>query len=389
LDFMTNEEQLKILSQGVNAWNAWRKGNPEKKVDLTEADLSVLDLHGINFNKANLSDVNLYRTDLRKANISSADLCGADLRETDLRWLDLSGTNLRWANLIRADLYQANLSLSDIGNAQLYEANLYHANLVKARLCGADLRTACLNAADLRGANLSGANLCKADLRGADLTFANLIEANLERSDLTGCRIFGISAWEVKLKGAIQKDLIITRRSQPIITVDNLEAAQFIYLLLYNEKIRHVIETITSKVVLILGRFTSERKAILDNIRDELREHDYLPVLFDFDGPASRDTRETVSTLAHMARFIIADITDARSIPAELESIVSQLPSVPVQPLILSSDYEYGLFEHIRRFPWVLEPCRYENQRDLLSSLQEKVIALAEAKVIELGKQSR
>ncbi len=386
---MANEEQLKILHQGVNAWNTWREENPEKEVDLNEADLSVLDLHSINFNKANLNDANLYRTDLRKANISYAYLCGADLRDANLRWSDLNRTNLCWANLNRADFYQANLSLSDIGNAQLHEANFYHARLVKARLCGADLRTACLNAANLRGANLSGANLCEADLIQADLTFANLIEADLERSNLTGCRIFGISAWEVKLKGAIQKDLIITRQSQPIITVDNLEAAQFIYLLLFNEKIRHVIETITSKVVLILGRFTPERKAILDNIRDELRERDYLPVLFDFDGPASRDTRETISTLAHMARFIIADITDARSIPAELEIIVPQLPSVPVQPLILSSDYEYGLFEHIRRYPWVLEPCRYENRKDLLKSLKEKVIATAEAKAIELRKHSK
>ena len=136
----------------------------------------------------------------------------------------------------------------------------------------------------------------------------------------------------------------ITRQSQPIIAVDNLEAAQFMYLLLYNEKIRHVIDTLTSKIVLILGRFTPERKAILDSIREELREHDYLPVLFDFDGPATRDARETISILAHMARFIIADITDARSISAELECIVPQLPSVPIQTIILKSDYEYGLF---------------------------------------------
>ena len=39
------------------------------------------------------------------------------------------------------------------------------------------------------------------------------------------------------------------------------------YLLLNNEEIRHVIDTITSKVVLILGRFMPERKAILDAIR--------------------------------------------------------------------------------------------------------------------------
>jgi len=54
--------------------------------------------------------------------------------------------------------------------------------------------------------------------------------------------------------------LIITPPNEPEITVDNIEVAQFIYLMLYNQKIRDVIDTITSKVVLILGRFTPERK---------------------------------------------------------------------------------------------------------------------------------
>src|SRR5205807_920359 len=141
-----------------------------------------------------------------------------------------------------------------------------------------------------------------------------------------------------------------------------LKVAQFIYLLLNNKDIREVIDTITSKVVLILGRFTPERKIILDAIREELRKHNYTPVLFDFEKPASRDITETVSTLAHMARFVIADITDAKSIPQELKAIVPNLPSVPVQPLILNSQHEYGMFEHFTRFPWFLPICSYTDE---------------------------
>ena len=80
--------------------------------------------------------------------------------------------------------------------------------------------------------------------------------------------------------------MVITREDEPEITVDNIEVAQFIYLLLHNAKIRDVIDTITSKAVLILGRFTEERKAVLDALREELRKRDYLPILFDFEKPS-------------------------------------------------------------------------------------------------------
>ena len=133
---------------------------------------------------------------------------------------------------------------------------------------------------------------------------------------------------ERKLEGAIQSNLVITPEDESAIQVDNLEVAQFIYLLLNNEKIRDVIDTITSKVVLILGRFTPERKVVLDAIRDELRKRDYLPVLFDFEKPASKDLTGTISTLANMARFIIADLTDPSSVPHELARLVPALMSL-------------------------------------------------------------
>jgi hypothetical protein len=212
-----------------------------------------------------------------------------------------------------------------------------------------------------------------------------LIEAKFEGSDLHGCRVYGISAWDLRLdEGTKQADLVITRDDQPTVTLDNLEVAQFVYLLLNNEKIRQVIDTITSKVVLILGRFKEERKVVLDAIKEELRRHDYLPILFDFDKPSSRDLTETISTLAHMARFVIADITDAKSIPQELKTIVPDLPSVPVRPIILASQREYAMFEHFRRYPWVLPEFLYDDQDHLLASLVTEIIKPAEAKVLEL-----
>ena len=177
--------------------------------------------------------------------------------------------------------------------------------------------------------------------------------------------------------------MVITPKDQSIITVDNLKIAQFIYLLLNNAEIRDVIDTLTTKSVLILGRFTPERKAILDAIRSELRRHNYLPLLFDFDQPISRDITETVTTLARLARFIIADLTDAKSIPQELAFIVPDLPSVPVQPLLLDSQQEFSMFEHFTKYPWVLPIHRYSDLPHLLTTLKEQVIEPAEKKAKE------
>jgi hypothetical protein len=177
-------------------------------------------------------------------------------------------------------------------------------------------------------------------------------------------------------------------RDEPEITVDNIEVAQFIYLMLHNQKVRDVIDTITSKVVLILGRFTDERKAVLDGLREELRKRDYLPILFDFNVPATRDITETVSLLARMARFIVADLTDPSSIPKELEAIVPDL-AVPVQPLLEGASRPYAMFKDYWKYDWVLPICWYERLEPLLATLAEKVIAPAEGKVKALEERRR
>jgi uncharacterized protein YjbI with pentapeptide repeats len=392
---MADEEQLRLLQRGVKAWNDWRRQAPDTDIDLREAylhvaklgeaDLSGANLSGAYLRGANLRGANLQEANLRGAQLFEADLSGANLRGADLQEAKLGKAallfaSLRGANLHGADLFQANLSGADLHKAKLGEADLSGANLR-----GADLFQANLTRANLQEANLRGANLLFASLSGADLSEATLNDADLGDADLTGCRIYGVSAWGLKLsEDTKQQGLIITPKNEPEITTDDIEVAQFIYLLLNNKKIRDVIDTITSKAVLILGRFTQERKVVLDALRDELRKRNYLPILFDFDKPASKDLTGTVTTLANMARFIIADGTDPKSIPHEMATIV---PStlVPVQPILLADQREYAMFEDLRlRHHWVLPTHRYITQQQLIADLSECVIRPAEDKAIAI-----
>lgn len=395
---MANQEHLDILKQGVKAWNRWKKKHKDIEADLSKADLRGVDLSKADLSKTNLRGANLEKTKLENVNFSKADLSRANLnhvnihlatfRGAKLRRTKLQGTNFLAVDLGEADLSKASLNFAQMGLFTFLEgATLIEARLIGADLVGANFSGANLKQAKLFRADLSKADFSKANLSGADLSWTILNETNLEEADLSGCTIYGISSWNVKLEHAIQSGLVITDSNEPIITVDNLEVAQFIYLLLHNEKIRDVIDTITSKLVLILGRFTLERKTVLDAIREELRKRNYTPVLFDFEKPASRDITETISILAHMARFVIADLTDAKSIPQELQSIVPHLPSVPIQPLLLSSQREYGMFEHFPRYPWVLPIYHYHDVGELLHSLKEYIIDPAEQKAQELEKR--
>jgi len=446
---MANQRDLNRIKQGVKFWNTWRKRDQQrrpdlrgahlKKVNLSNADLSGADFRGADLSETDLRGTNLIEADLKGANLNGAtlrgtDLSGANLSKAVLSGADLTGAHLRGATLTYAYLSKANLKYTDLSGADLSEAHLVEAdfnrpilrgaNLSRTNLAGrnlrginlsganlvginlseaileaadlseADLTRANLSGANLSGANLSRANLGEADLSGADLTKVIFIGTNLENTLLTNCLVYGISAWDVQMGGAIQLDLVITLPDQPTITVDNLKVAQFIYLLLNNKEIRDVIDTITSKVVLILGRFTTERKAILDALKDELRKHNYLPVLFDFEKPTSQDLTGTVTTLAHLARFIIVDLTDPSSAPYEVATIVPHTV-VPIQPLLLREPlvvagkvverHEFAMFEDLRRrHHWVLPTFRYQDAAELLVSLQAQIIAPAEQKAREL-----
>jgi len=93
----------------------------------------------------------------------------------------------------------------------------------------------------------------------------------------------------------------ITARNEPEVSVDNIEVAQVVYLLLNNAKIRDVIDTVGKKGMLLLGRFTEGRMGVLERLRDKLRDLGFVPMVFNFDKPETKDFTETVRLLCGLS----------------------------------------------------------------------------------------
>lgn len=291
-------------------------------VDLVGADFGLCCLGRVNMRAARLDDVNFEGSMFKAADFKAASFRGANLQrclflEADLRRVDFRGADLRGANFEGARLEEA-----------IFDAD--------TRITGA-----CFYKAHLMRATLEST-----DLRDVDLRLASLVGANLRNANLEGAKVYGCAAWDVVLDDdspllrAHQSNLSIDPNGSPLPSTDSLELAQFISLMLNNPKLRTVLDTVTSRGVLILGRFTPERKVVLDAVRQRLRELGYYPMMFDFVPPENRDTRETIKVLAGLAAFVLADVSDASSVPLELEALVTDF----LIPFVIVKQHAKGDF---------------------------------------------
>jgi uncharacterized protein YjbI with pentapeptide repeats len=406
---MANAGHLDIVRDRPGFWNDWRRRNSKVMPDFAGADLSEFNLAGANLSKAdfsgaklagaNLSGANLSRAKFFRADLSQADLSRANLFKANLSQADLAGANLNGADLSGAFLIRANLSGATLLQACLKGANLGQASLFRASLTGAILTQASffkadLSEADLSESNLEGANLQEAVLErtnlrsanaaNANLCFATLLKANLEHAVLDNCAVYGTSLWDVNLAEARQRDLDIMPAQEPVLSVDSLQTAQLVGMLLHHERARYEVFSITLNTVLVIGRFPPDRKPVLEAVKEALRRGDYSPLVLDFHLPGSGDKNEIVKTLGRMSRFVVADLTDDRRIAQTLDAVVHFLPSIPIQP-VAEEGREAGVLDsHYFKYRWVLPFWRFKDRADLADRFGPEVIAPAERKAAEI-----
>jgi len=154
---LANQDYIKKLDDGRDAWNTFYKPHPESHVfrDLSGADLSHKNFSGYNFKRANFQNCNMKGTNFEGAcldkvqmhgtaidkntkfdnasmqniNANSVNFSGCSMQNVDAKNSSFSHTNFKDADISSSDLSQCNLSYSNFSGALLKNTILRSANL--------------------------------------------------------------------------------------------------------------------------------------------------------------------------------------------------------------------------------------------------------------------
>ena len=122
----------------------------------------------------------------------------------------------------------------------------------------------------------------------------------------------------------------------------------------------------------------------MDALRNKLREYNLLPIVFDFDRPTDKDFTETIKTLAGLSYFVIADITNPKSSPFELQATVPDY-QIPFAPIIQEGEEPFAMMVDLqKKYNWVLDTLSYSSIETLIEVLKPAIIDPAIAKHNEL-----
>lgn len=156
--------------------------------DLRTATLTRANCSNTNFNYANLAGIDFVKLVAGGMVLKAPMMSWADLTDVNLTSLDLRGGTLDFANARNARLASANLS-----GVQFFQAKFVDANLSAADLSGSALGFTDFTGADLSAANLSGSDQAFTNFSGANLSGANLSGSNQFKTNFAGANTTGVT----------------------------------------------------------------------------------------------------------------------------------------------------------------------------------------------------
>ena len=358
-----NEEMIKFDLSGVDLTGVNLNGVCLKQCDIFDAKFDECNIMESDFREARMG-----RATFKSSTISNTDFSSSTLRRSDFRRSIISDCNFRSACLSGASFEfvvtkGSTFECCDFRGGTFSESIFIDCNMLSSRY-----QQSRLSGSKFRSCVMDGSKFMKTDLTNAGFT-----NVSLSNSQIKDCFVYGLSAWDVTLENVVQENLYATKDSRSIIA-PNLEMAQFIYMLMKDNKLRSMIETISNHGVLILGRF-SHRKHLLYAIKEKLVDLGFLPIIFDFERPTNRDFTETILTLAGLSRFIVADITAPKSTPLESQAIVPNF-MIPFIPLIEEGGQPFSMFKDlwVKHRDWVEAPLEYNSIDQLIKVFQVAVV---------------
>src|SRR5882672_3663563 len=140
---MADVDAIRLLTEGVDAWNA-RRGLLAEPVDLTHvkirnAVLANIDLRGVDLNGAVLEKVDLSGAVLSRALLNGvaaedvlfdgSDLTGADLKGSDFKWASFRNAILRRVLARQVRIRFSSFRGADLSGATLDGIHVYNCDL--------------------------------------------------------------------------------------------------------------------------------------------------------------------------------------------------------------------------------------------------------------------
>jgi uncharacterized protein YjbI with pentapeptide repeats len=214
-----NDLHLAKLKEGVDAWNAWRKLEPNVVPNLEGLDFSSalegtdlwkfpewdeggkkrIILEGIDFGRAILTKSNLSGVVLDFANLSNAKLNLSDLQSASLYGAVLSHADLTSAKAVRCSLWEARGAGTQFFDCDLSDAGLRWSKFDDCDFSSCLMRGAIADFASFQRSDFSRANLSDADFEGsklggskfllANMTSASLIGSDVQQAEFSFCRL--------------------------------------------------------------------------------------------------------------------------------------------------------------------------------------------------------